>query len=89
MGITDKQRRKVNNAIDYAFRDQLKTAVSRKFGIEIETTYNIIALRLVSRRSDGTDFTEEELAYIQAFEAGYMAAWDVADKNMLDAAGGE
>lgn len=70
-------RSKVDNAIDLAFRGELKDAVSSKFGVEIETYYDVFAMRLVSRRVDGKDFSESEVAYVEAFESGYIAAWNV------------
>lgn len=71
-------RSKVDNAIDSAFREKLKAAVSSKFGIEIETHYDVFAMRLVSRRVDGKDFSNSELDYVEAFESGYIAAWNAA-----------
>lgn len=56
------------------FRDVLTEAVRAKFGIEVEHEYAFLAGRLITTRTDGADFTPEQLAFIGAYSDGYTAA---------------
>ena len=53
------------------FRELLAEAVKDKFGIEVDSEYSIIAMRLMTTRSDGRDFDEVGHSYIGAYSAGY------------------
>jgi hypothetical protein len=60
------------------FRDHLAEAMRGKFdGLEVETTANIFAMRLVTRRVDGEDFTPEQHAWLAAWSDGYGKALSV------------
>lgn len=53
------------------FREQMREAFARRFNVLIETEYNILAMRLITTRADGQDFTPEQHAWIAGYEAGY------------------
>ena len=73
----EKMARRLNDE----FRYRLADAVKEKFGIEIVTELNIIDLRIHSRRVDDVDFTEEQYAFMQAFEKGYLEALSTVRKG--------
>lgn len=56
------------------FPDLLQSAFEAKFGRPIEISFNMISMDLVSRPSDGSDFTPEEMAWIAAYDLGYGEA---------------
>ena len=70
MTIAQKLKRKLNDN----FKVCLKDAVKAKFDIEIETGFNIFSMNLVTVRVDGNSFTPEQMEYLKAYEAGYLAA---------------
>lgn len=56
------------------FRNDLPVAFLGRYGIEIETAYNLFAGKLQTNRVDGEDFTPEQKLFIEAFEYGYLKA---------------
>jgi hypothetical protein len=65
------------STLNEEFRDHLADAMREKFdGLEVETTANIFAMRLVTRRVDGEDFTPEQIAWLEAWSEGYGKALD-------------
>jgi hypothetical protein len=60
------------------FREKLKTKMAEKFGIEVFSFFDIFgSMNLVTRRVDEQDFTKEQADFMAAFEAGFLAAWDL------------
>lgn len=73
------------------FRDHLAAAVREKHGIDVETGFNLFSGALSTSRSDGEDFTPEQMAYIEAWMAGFGKALEMvraADRGVLDMVGG-
>ncbi len=70
MKIADKIARAVNDN----FSDQLKVAVMEKVGIEVETTYNFLAMSHSTTKTDGSDFTQEQMDFMKVYEQAYFAA---------------
>jgi len=69
---------RLNRQVNDEFREQLAAKFAERFdGIEVESQFNILSMRLVTERKDGEAFTPEQAAWIAAFEAGYSAAWSV------------
>jgi hypothetical protein len=66
----DRVMRRLNDE----FRDALAAKVREKFAIDVETSWAFLADRIVTERADGEPFTPEQMAYLEAFEAGYLAA---------------
>lgn len=56
------------------FRGRLAGAMSEMFGIELETGVQLLSGNIVTQRVDGEPFTEEQRAYLKAYEDGYLAA---------------
>ena len=57
------------------FPDLLQSAFEAKFGRAIETDFDILgSMRLVSRPTDGSDFTPDEKSWIAAYDLGYGEA---------------
>jgi hypothetical protein len=56
------------------FTDKMKAAFLSKFGRELDTTFNIFSMRLVSAPADGEPFTPEQKAWVEAFDTGYSEA---------------
>lgn len=75
MRMAKDLRKKVRKHINDGFTDALKAAFEEQFtDVEIESTYNIFAMALVSTRVDEQDFTPEQALFVKGYEAGYMAA---------------
>jgi hypothetical protein len=70
---------KLIRAVNDAFAEELRQAVTKKFqGLRVTTTLNLFAMALSTTRVDGKQFTEEQAAFIAAFEDGYVAALNKA-----------
>lgn len=76
MRLAKAVRTKVRDHINTGFTDALKAAFKEKFERELETSYNIFAMALVSAPADGEPFTPEQKEFCGAFEAGYAAAME-------------
>ena len=75
MRLAKEVRKKVRDHINEGFTDALKAAFVEAFPpLKLETSYDILAMALISRRADEQDFTPEQKAFVTGFEAGYMAA---------------
>ena len=57
-----------------AFADQLDTAFKEKFERELNTAYNIVAMRLVSLPADEKPLTMGQHGWISGYSEGYAAA---------------
>lgn len=69
---------KIFNKGNEHFPTAMPAFAKKKLGIEIETTYNIFSMNLVSRKVDGSSFTKKQLAQMSAYEEGYLEAWQMA-----------
>lgn len=58
----------------------LNEALREEFKIEVSTRYNVAIDTLVCVRSDGRDFTKSQVAFIAAWEKGYIDAMGVVHK---------
>lgn len=60
------------------FPDQMMAAFKEKFGRDLETSFNIFSMQLVSQPADGEPFTPEQKHWVTAFDSGYSAAMEIA-----------
>jgi hypothetical protein len=67
-------RRSAHNILNDSFTPMLEKAFKEKFSLEVETAFNIIGMRKITKRLDGEPFTPAQHEWIGAFEAGYLAA---------------
>lgn len=67
---------KLRRAINDSFRDHLGEAFKAEFGREIETSYNIFAMALVTTPKDGKKLTEKQYRWLKTYSDGYAAAMD-------------
>lgn len=65
---------KAITVVNDTYRDHLRRAFREKFGCNIETSYSLFSMSLVSSRADEENFTEEQAAWLKAYEEGYLAA---------------
>jgi hypothetical protein len=72
---------KLHNRLNENFRVLVNEAVKEKFGIEIETNFNIFTMDLMTTRVDEEDFTQEQIDFLKAYEAGYLAAMNQVNNN--------
>lgn len=56
---------------DDGFGMCLDAAFAGKFGVKLETRWNIFDMRLVSSRQDGDALTEEQASFINGFSEGW------------------
>jgi hypothetical protein len=68
---------KCANMLNEAFRTKLPAAFHAKFGAELETSFNLFSMSLVSRRVDGADFTPEQYAWVEAYSDGFGDALEL------------
>ncbi len=60
--------------VNDSFTEKLKGAFAAKFNRQLETSYNIFAMRLISEPADGEPFTQEQKDFVEAFDGGYTEA---------------
>ena len=67
---------KLARKLNEDFRDLLAFEMVQRFGVEIETLFNIVSDtgNIVSTRKDGRSFTRAQHEFMQAFEAGFTSA---------------
>ncbi len=63
-----------SQALNDSFSDDLAAAFLQKFGVEIETMADLFSSGKVSLRKDGSEFSQEQMDFIAAFELGYLKA---------------
>jgi len=66
---------KIHRRMNDNFRDHLKEAMAEK-GVAVESEWNFLANRLVTRTVDGKDMTPEQMEYLRGYSAGYAKAMD-------------
>lgn len=59
------------------FSAKLRTAFAAKFDRELDTSYNIFAMALISQPADGEPFTQEQKDWVDTFDAGYSEAMGI------------
>jgi hypothetical protein len=79
MRIAETVRVKVRRHINDGFADAIKAAFKEKFARELDTSYNIFAMALVSAPADGEPFTPEQKEFCEAFDGGYAAAMNLLE----------
>ena len=62
------------NILNDGFSQTLEKAFKEKFSLEVETNFNILAMRKITVRIDKEPFTPAQHEWVGAFEAGYLAA---------------
>lgn len=65
---------KMHEELNDKFREDLKGVVQEEFGIEVESSWNIIAMRLITTRVDGRKFTKAQYDFMDTWEKGFLAA---------------
>lgn len=68
--------RKIADHLNDVFAKSCDAAFKEKFGVEIETTWNIFTLTLVSTRRDEKPMTRKQHAWVGGYGDGYSAAMD-------------
>ena len=68
---------KIATRLNDEFANRLAIAVHKKYGIKIESHYSILAMALITTRSDDVDFTSEQFLFIAAFSDGYQEAMNI------------
>lgn len=76
MRLAKAVRKQVREHISKGFSDELRAAFQHRFELELDVSYNIFEMALVSRRADEADFTPEQKAFVFGFELGYSAAME-------------
>jgi len=71
--------KKIIRKINDGFQEALHIAFKDKFGVALVTWFNIIEMRYVTEREDEQPLTQEQHAFIEAFEKGYLAARQLAE----------
>jgi len=75
MKLKDKIRKSVREDL-YA---EIDKAFQNKYHIKTETSFNIIAMRMITNRVDEKRFTKEQKTWLSAFVLGYLSALDKID----------
>lgn len=70
MSKLNNMRRELENA----FTDALHQEFRCKFDVELQTEFNIFAMCLISKRTDGKDLTPEQHAFLAGWSTGYGKA---------------
>lgn len=65
---------KMHRELNEKFSAALASQMAGKFGVCVETRWDLFAGTLVTERSDGQDFTPEQHQYLHGFSEGYAAA---------------
>ena len=63
------------------FRDELPKAVKDKYGVEVETYYNLFSMTLVTRTTNCSDLTPKQRIFIDAYSAGYNKAMNIVGET--------
>ena len=72
-----KKIEKINKLLNEQFRDDLISAMLKKFNIVVENEFNFFSMRLITTRSDGEPLTPEQHSWLEAYSEGYSAAMGV------------
>jgi len=72
--VADSKLQEKAKTLNEKFKEDLRGAFEGKFGVEIDTGYNVLANALMSTRKDEEDFTPEQQLFLEAFQAGYFMA---------------
>ncbi|KAF0156265.1 MAG: hypothetical protein FD189_1070 [Elusimicrobia bacterium] len=67
---------KIHDRIKTAFPGKCDAAFHRQFGIQSETSYNIIALQMVTTLRSGKRMTARQKEWLGAYSDGYGEALD-------------
>lgn len=70
MNQLDACRKRISNA----FNSNFDAAFKEQFGVEIETGYNIVSMRLISIRKDSKKLTKEQALWCAGYSDGYAEA---------------
>ena len=76
----EKMARELNGR----FTDELDAAFQVKFGVTLETTWNIFSMQLVSLREDGEDMTPEQHAFVTGYSQGYGKALEMVRERDME-----
>jgi len=59
------------------FRKIIAAEMLERYGVKIETDYNLLSGNVVSTRLDGKGFTGEQIKWLRTFEEGFCAAMKI------------
>jgi hypothetical protein len=65
---------KMYNELAESFKQELHAAFQAKYGVALETEFNIFSMQLISKLPDGQDFTPEQHAFVGGYSEGYNKA---------------
>ena len=65
---------KMHNELANSFKQELHAAFQEKYGVALETEFNIFSMQLISTLPDGKDFTPEQHAFIGGYSQGFHRA---------------
>jgi hypothetical protein len=71
---------KARAVLNERFRQVMPSKFKEKFGVEIETGWSFLENVVYSIRVDGEALTDEQCAFIAAFETGYGLSLAVLDE---------
>jgi len=69
-----KKNEKIANDLNEQFSNKLDAALQNEFGRNLETFFDIISMRKVSRPEDGKKFTKIQHAFTKGYSEGYAEA---------------
>ena len=75
--ISRKMKKQLADQLNEKFRELTVAQFRRKFNLELVTEFNILEMRLISRRADDKKLTPHQKDFLQALDDGYTAAWNV------------
>ena len=65
------------NELNERFREDVVEVMAEEFnGLEVHSYWNIMAMRLVTERIDGKEFTRKQHDFLRAYSEGYSRAMD-------------
>lgn len=70
---------RIEKRINDAFSDAVHRWSYKEFGLDIDVSFNIFTGCLNSKRKDNKPFTKIQHRYLKYFEAGYIAAKEIAE----------
>ena len=73
-----KKIERLARSLNDSFRDHLAAEMKGRYGVDVETFYDFFGSgSLVTKRSDGEDFTPEQHAWLAAWSEGYGCVLDL------------
>ena len=74
---------KLVNRLNEDFRTIIAAKMLERYGVQIETTYNLLSGNVVSTRLDEREFTDGQVEWLRAFEDGFTTAMKIVREEAL------